>query len=405
MQNEVMRYTFHINSSKRSSGSNTNFNINTNLIINKLATNSSFVVSIHNVQIPFSFYQLSSTSDLNILPVYIKNSIDAVGRNTTITIPQGNYNANTLIIALNTALTTACQAVGIPGFTPFTPTFNTSYNQTNGYITFALTAPVGCLITLKFSTNNITGLLGNFFGVGQNDVAMTTSTQPTSTQPCVLNPVNYLCIRSSLKQFRNREFIYVQDDVSDVLCKIPILTQQGTYVQWIEPTEPIYIIDNSINSINFYLTNNLTYDPINLQNLPWSFTFSITEILRPDYLSISSTQAINLLYNPIKSTEDNELSKLEKQRDEILNKLDVYKKKLSSDKAISKADSETLAPKIDVPEQIYKAVYDSSSSLQQYKDILYGNMFDFPPPPEPSDSISLWTDEPVKIDEEKKDNK
>jgi hypothetical protein len=403
-----MRYTFHINSSKRSNGSNTNFNINTNLIINKLATNSSLVVSIHNVQIPFSFYQLSTTSGLNILPIYIKNVLDATGINTNITISPGNYTAYTIITALNTALTTACQQTGISGFTPFSPTFNTSYNPTNGYITFALTAPIGCLITLKFSTSNITGLLGNFFGVGQNDIVMTTSTTPTSTQPCVLNPVNYLCIRSSLKQFRNREFIFVPDDVSDVLCKIPILTQQGTYVQWIEPTEPIYIIDNSINSINFYLTNNLTYDPINLQNLPWSFTFSITEILRPDYKALSSTQALNLLYNPIKLNEEDELNKLEKQRDEIISKLDVYKKKIS----LPKVEADKVADKVaDSSEQIYKAVYDTSSSLQQYKDVLYGNMFETSPPPESTGSISLWTEDPIVLSDireknnEKKDNK
>lgn len=352
----------------RSKGSNEDFFIETAQIINKLAAGSQYIVQLNNVQIPFSFYQLSSTSNLNVLPVYIKNAVDAVGRYTAVTIPQGNYTPYTLITALNTVLTSTCQQTGIAGFTPFTPVFNTTYNPTNGYITFALTSPINCQIKLLFSSTNITALLGNFFGVGSGDINMTTSTTPTSNQPCVLNPVNYLCIRSSLKQFRNREYIFVKDDVSDILAKVPILTQQGTYVQFIEPTEPIYIIDNSINAIEFYLTNNLTYDPINLQNLPWSFTFTLIEVIRPDYTSIATTQAINILARPPPPTS--EIDELKKQRDELIGKLETYKKKLEpkiKDEPKTKDEKKDEKTNFD---------YGSSSKLSEYKTIVYQNMFE-----------------------------
>ena len=353
----------------RTKGSNEDFFIETAQIINKLAKGSQFIVQLNNVQIPFSFYQLSSTSNLNVLPIYIKNPLDTNGRTTTITIPEGNYTPYTLIDALNKTLLAKCTQTGISGFTPFTPVFNSTYNPTNGYITFVLTSPTGCEIRLLFSTSQVTGLLGNFFGVGQHDVIMTTSTTPSSTQPCVLNPVNYLCIRSSLKQLRNREFIFIKDDVSDILSKVPILTQQSTYIQYIEPSEPLYIINDNISEIEFYLTNNLTYDPINLQNLPWSFTFTLIEVGRPDYSSISTTQAINILARPVPA--DNDIEALKKQRDEILSKLEVYKKKLEpkieekkKEKEVTKEDTKNAFD------------YGSSSHLTEYKTIQYKNMFE-----------------------------
>ena len=384
----------------RSRGTNEDFWIETSQVINRLAKDSQFIVQLHNVQIPFSFYQLSATSNLNRLPIYIRNPVDGAGIYTTITIPEGNYTPYTLITALNTALTTACQTPAL-GYTPFTPTFNTTYNSTNGKITFALTAPIGCQITLRFSVSNITGLLGNFFGMGGVDVAMTTSTTTTSVQPCVLNPVNYLCIRSSLKQYRNREFIVIKDDVSDILAKIPILTQQGTYVQWIEQSEPIYIIDNSINTIEFYLTNNLTYDPINLQNLPWSFTFSISEVLRPDYQSIATTQAINILSRQmLTSGDDEKIKALETQKKELMDKLEVYKKKLEPKKDEKKTEEEK---KVEVNTEKkdlskFSSVFDASSKLTEYQPVVYTNMFEDELPPSPEE-------EPSNPPEEKKEDK
>lgn len=402
MSQEVMRYTYHINSQQRSKGTNEEFYVDFTQIINKLATESTFIVQVHNIQIPFSFYQLSATSNLNQLPVYLKNAVDGVGIYSTITIPEGNYTPYTLITALNAALTTACQTPAL-GFTPFTPVFNTSYNPTTSKLTFVLTGPIGCQITLRFSFNSITALLGGFFGMAGNDVVMTTSTTPSSVQPCVLNPVNYLCLRSSLKQYRNREFITMKDDVSDILTKIPILTQQGTYIQWIEQSEPLYIIDSSINSIEFYLTNNLTYDPINLQGLPWSFTFSISEVLRPDYQSISTTQAINILSRMTQPAfTDEDIRALEQRRQEIFGKLDVYKEKLKP-----KVKEEKTEEKLKEKEpEVFKAErkdlskwsegYDASAKTVEYKTVVYTNMFEDELPPSEEEAPEAKTEPEIK---------
>lgn len=320
---EVMRYTYHINSAQRSLGSNTDFTVNFSQIVNLLSKGGVFQVIVSNVQIPFTFYQLSSTSNLNQLPVYIKNPVDGAGINTTITLQPGNYTPYSLITELTSKLTTACG--GCP--TPFTPTFSMSYSQTNGYLTFGLSTPVGANINLLFGSSTVSQLLGRFFGVIANVYMVGgQATPPTSTQPCVLNPVNYLLIRSNLKQFRNREFITRPDDVSDILYKIPITTSQGTWVSYYQESEPVYILDSMIPSINFYLTNNLTYDPINLQNIPWSFSFTIKEVVRPTYDSINSTLVLNK--EPAVVSSEEQLQELEKKKNDLLRKLEIYQRKL-----------------------------------------------------------------------------
>jgi hypothetical protein len=83
--------------------------------------------------------------------------------------------------------------------------------------------------------------------------------------------------------------------------------------------------------MNFYLTSNLSYTPIILQFLSWSFYFTITEVLEPVYESLFSTAFVNTaFYNQPLETDasDAEKALLEKQRNEALMKLEVYKKKI-----------------------------------------------------------------------------
>jgi hypothetical protein len=390
--NEIMRYSFYIDSNKRSSGTNTDLNLNLSQPITRLGADSQYIVTVSSVSIPFSFYQLSSTENLNVLPVTLRNALDAGPRTTSITLQQGNYTPYTLITELNSKLTTACQQAGIGGFTPFTPVFATVYNPTTGFITFSVTGPVGCQISLLFTTSSVTQQLGGFFGVNGNDIVMTPSTTPSSTKPCVLNPVNYLYLRSSLKQFRNREWVVKPDDVSDILHRIPISTTQGTWVQYDVPSEPVYIIDASIDSINFYLTTNLTYEAINLQGIDWSFAFTISEVARPKYTPITQ----QIVYNSFGPTTNPaaELADLEAQKAKELERLKRYRDKLAM--GTPEEDLKTVetqgtptgptgpeAPKTEetpkTPDEVLKAsglVNQSTAVLRQFENTLYGSLWD-----------------------------
>jgi len=341
---EVMSYCFHINSSERNSGSNTNFTINFSQILNLLARKGMFQIIFNSAQIPFTFYQLNNINNLNIINITTQFG-SASPVSGQLTLNQGNYTPYTLITEIQNQIYNFCFVYG-----GFKPTFGTSYDTSKGYLQFSLTgaspAPSGggtVTITLHFETSpNI--LTGGFFGISTTaptaltfsatfnaSGVITSSVIGSSTQPCVLNPINYLLIRSSLKQYRNREFITLPDDTSDIVYKVPITTVQSSWINFYQTSEPLYIIDNSIQSINFYLTNNLTYTPINLQNIPWAFSFTIREVVRPDYESILTTTIGNLSRFPLERIEE-ERRILEEQKEKELQRLVLYKQKLEKNK-------------------------------------------------------------------------
>lgn len=332
---EVMNYTYHVSSTQRQSGTNTNFNINLAEIVNLQAKRGMFQIIFNSVQIPFTFYQLNTTNSLNILSVVIKNGNDASSYATTITLTQGNYTPYTLITELQTRLYEKCSNAPV-GKTSFFPKFTSSYSTSTGYITFSMdgtTVPASSFITLRFSTNTNPNT-GGFFGISTTtptDVSFGSAFTGLSTQPCVLNPINYLLVRSSLKQYRNREFITVPDDVSDVVYKVPITTVQSSWINFYQSSEPLYIVDNAIQTINFYLTDNLTYNPINLQLIPWAFSFTLREVIRPDYEALNAQISGNIMRIPLNDLEE-EKRILEEQMVKEKNRLELYKKKLERNK-------------------------------------------------------------------------
>jgi len=324
----VMEYTFHMNSSQRNSGTNTNMNFNLSQIINLLSKKGMFQIMFNSVQIPFTFYQMNNLDNLNVIYcTFMRGQTGDTPINCTITLTQGNYTPYTLMTELTTQL--YATAVGL-GWN-IALAFTTSYNQATGYMTINITnAPtVGALayIYLNFNNANQNPYTAGFFGYTNSYIfqILPTGTLPNpsvSIQPCVLNPINYLLVRSSFKQFRNREFIVLKDDVSDIVYKVPIITPQSSWINYFQMSEPVYIIDNTIQSINFYLTNNLTYTPINLQNIPWSFSFTIREVIRPDWDS----------YTPILTSlppkEQIDVEGLQREKEEELRKLELIKQKL-----------------------------------------------------------------------------
>jgi len=128
-------------------------------------------------------------------------------------------------------------------------------------------------------------------------------------------------------------------DSSDILYKVPVTTLANSYINYYQVSDPVYVTDTQIGYIEFYLTNNLTYDPINLQGVPFAFTFIITEILRHDYTGILASLAINkpLVDKSEEEVKNNQIKELlELQRNEI-ERLKKYQKKL----AVPEADSDT----------------------------------------------------------------
>lgn len=326
---EIQRYTYYINSLQRNSGTNTNFTITTNKVMKLLSKGGRFALVMHSISIPFSFYQLDST--FNTLSVRVA---DATGdlKTGTITFTQGNYTATSILTELSTQLTTFAQASS-GAYTGYTPLFAFSYNASSGFSTLIL--KFGYQIDLYFSTNTT---LGSFFGM-TTDQILSTVNSPISTSIVVCNPVYLLYLRSSnLVQFNNREYITSSDTISSIIYRIPVMTQAQTYIHHISNSDPFFISNDNINSINFQLTTNLnSTTSLNLQGLPFQFKLSLIEYMFPEYpplQQLSSVPSQNSMsevdVNKLKDEYIASVQELRDVRKTLEENLNKYKTKLDS---------------------------------------------------------------------------
>lgn len=297
-------------------------NLNLQTPITLQAKDSVFFVQIHSVEIPFCFYQLDS--NINTLQVEFTDLSIPAQKTSTITLTPGNYTCVSVLQELTSKLIAEAQ-IPSGSYSGFIPDLTFSYNPSTGKNTFAM-SNVGYSITLLFSNNQD---LGIFFGLS-NSITISSFSSPTSDKIAVANPITSLYVRSpTFKQIKNREFMVETDVYSDILDKIPITTGQNTYITYFVDSEPIYITDNFINEFNIYLTNNINYNPINLQGLDWIITMSISEVLRPRYEPI---RPIIDLLGTLKREEGQEsiqnqglIESLERQKNDIINKLEKYR--------------------------------------------------------------------------------
>jgi hypothetical protein len=295
-------------------------NIQLSQVISLLAKNSAFQCMIHGITIPFSFYQMAS--DYNTVSIRVVNGGTYNG---TITLTPGNYNVNTVNDELKAKVIAFCQSIAVP----FTPVLSFVYNVNTSKTTLSITT-ASVTITLFFSTNLNMGL---FFGFSTNAI-FTSVSSAVGDKTAVANPVHTLFLRSpSLKQFKNREWQIEQDTFSDILYRVPIYTNSNTYISQYGDSEEVWLVNNVLSNMNFYITSNLSYTPLNLQGLDWVFHFTIIERDKPEYISITTTMLTNqlLLKNDTVDTMDAttaELDKLQEERDKLIKRVDKYKSKL-----------------------------------------------------------------------------
>lgn len=327
--NEITRYTFHVNSNKRSSGTNTDMTLSLKNTLVLRSINSSFYIDVHSANVPFSFYQLSA--EINTLQCIFTDTL-GIPKTVNVTLTVGNYTTITVLTELSTRLIAEAQVAEV-GYTPFIPVLNFSYSLITGKSTYIMTGPANASIQMNFSLNNN---LGTFFGFTANQF-ISSSLSVTSQNVCVANPVNYLLIRSgNLIQSQDREFIIESDVFSDILYRIPVGTSQNTWLQHLADTDPVMIVNDKITSINLYLTTNLTYTPIELQGVTWAISFSIIERENVVYKPLTDLLISNLPPPPQDQPKANmtpeEVAKLEKEYQDNLTKLEEYKKRIESRK-------------------------------------------------------------------------
>jgi hypothetical protein len=132
-----------------------------------------------------------------------------------------------------------------------------------------------------------------------------------------------------------------QDVFSDILYHIPVQTNVNTYINWYGDSHPVVLVNDTISNLNFYLTTNLSYTPIDLQELSWSFRMTISEVLQPTYDSLYSTAFINQSFANAPIDTDataEEKAQLEVERQDVLKRIERYRRKLDIKKIADNID-------------------------------------------------------------------
>lgn len=322
MGEEIQRYTFHVNSDKRTSGTNTDMTLTVKDTISLKAIDSVFYIDVHSANVPFSFYQLST--DIQTLQCVFTDTF-GTPKTANIVMTAGNYTTVSVLDELSTRLIAMAQ-VSSGTYVGFTPVLAFTYSSTTSKSTLVMTSPANASIQMNFASNLN---LGTFFGFDTNRT-ISSALSVTSSNICVANPVNYLLIRSgNLQQRWNREFIVESDTFSDILYRVPVGTGQNTWLQHLADTDPVEISNDNISSINIYLTTNLTYSPIDLQGISWAISFSIIEMKKPTFIPVTSKLLANLPspdQPPVQPQED--VAKLEEDLQKNMSRLELYKKRL-----------------------------------------------------------------------------
>jgi hypothetical protein len=266
----IEEYHLFMNSSQRVSGVNTNCNFSLYQPIRLKNPSNNFFVRIGSAEIPFTFNPINSTTN-KITFRYVRNGVIS---SFFITIPQGSYNPTTFLSALQTQI--AFQTV-------FT-IFNFTYNSIQGFLSLTCKANDGVQTTLQIT--DCSDIVKSFLGINTlpSDVfgyePLSQYVYLNSVKNVLFNPINSIYIRSeNIRQSQNYESLVVKKDISDVLAKVQISVQPNNFIVWSNQTDLNVKVSNKyFDIINIYLTNNLSYDDLNLNGLDFSFRMTISEV-------------------------------------------------------------------------------------------------------------------------------
>jgi hypothetical protein len=191
-------------------------------------------------------------------------------------------------------------------------------------MTFGFAPPDTTLTTLRFTT--ISSVMLQCLGFSTVPTTAfgyngTVSVSLVSIQNVNLSQINSLYIRSeNVKQIQNFESLVVKSDISDILAKIQINVLPMNMIEWVNPTDLAVKVSNKyFDSINLYVSSNLTYDDLSFNGLSWSCRITIQEIENTNY---------EMDKKLIDRDGNNEVVDLEKQKQELIQHLLSLKQQL-----------------------------------------------------------------------------
>lgn len=213
-------------------------------------------ITLQSAQIPYSFYVINYTN--NIFRYRL-----GTGTTFTSTIPPGNYNGNSLITALNTALTSN----GI--------TLTISLSSINGKLTFTHASQNFTFFDVTYSILSTLGFLA-----GTNY----TSTSNTLTAPYPLNllGIKVLQIRSSILNTTNYSSIH--SGITTLIQTIPVSAVPFGMIDYKDNgNNRVTFTNATLDELDIEILDGETGEFINFNNEDWTMTFVIylTRLIEP----------------------------------------------------------------------------------------------------------------------------
>ena len=241
--------SYNITSKNRINGHTHNFNININIpsdVISKIN-----YVSITDISIPKSFYQIEN--NYNTFSLYENNVL------ITITLPPGNYSKTQLLTYLNSQMTLQSLNNVIYEIVDEQTLYDT------GKIKINTDKPL-VIKKLLFSRNDIYQFLGFNY-----NIIYTFNTYLISENIINLNSEDVILLHSNISSSSNND----QDVGSNVLSSI-YTSGQKNYSYIIKSFDMIYNMKPFIknNNYNFYLTNE-NNQIIDLNGIDFNFVLNI----------------------------------------------------------------------------------------------------------------------------------
>ena len=296
---EIQRYNIFINckSNQRSNGTNEEFNFDLKAPIALTNVNNYFKLKVEMISIPFSFKTINESN--NTIQC---NTNGGMNVSLTVNIPYGNYDVNTLISLVQTSIRVHANITII-------------YDKATSTISFTTTSNLAIRIFPCF----IMQMLGIY-----ELISIVVNDPYTSEHHVNMCPIQAIMLRSeNLRQLQyNVESITMPYDQSDILCRVPI-TNINAYIHYQDNPLEIRILDKIISTINLYLTDDNSYDTLNLYSLPWTVVISIREIHNEDDHEKLISNVKNDVVQPQQQHEEH-------NKVELFAKLNMYQNMLTN---------------------------------------------------------------------------
>lgn len=327
---EINNYTFFLDSKYRDSGGNAGptFNLDTPLTLTD--DNNYFMCKILNVDVPFSFRNVSSPD--NLIPIKFRVTEDNININWNIIITEGNYSIITLLAELNKHLISFLDNVS--GFVQH-PTFNFTYDIETSLCTLNIIPGGGnhhVYLDIYWSQCDI--IAEQFGFTYENDTVLSytgpsgsnviTSTNFISPNHVNTSPISSIYVRSNnLSQLASNSERLVEQSLStsNILLRIPVNTSFNTWLLYENDTFEVRLNNKVIDLISYFLTS-YTYKTLWLAGIHWKITIQIRE-MQPEWVykqnMLKNEQKVAV--NDLQTEKNRLIAELKTINDELKNKI------------------------------------------------------------------------------------